>query len=100
MNKIVAVFEAPGFTSQDYNAIVEELKAQGKFPNDECPSHVAFQKDKNWCVVDVWNSEEAFMDFGKNSLVPIFQKLGITPIQPQVYALHNFYVAAEVPTSA
>ena len=94
MNKIVAVFEAPGFTSENYDAILVELKAQGKFPNDECPSHAAFMKGNNWCVVDVWNSEEAFMSFGKDSLFPIFQKLGIPAVEPQVYALYNYHIAA------
>jgi hypothetical protein len=94
MSKIVVFFEIAGFTQQHYDNAVKELKAQGKLPNAERPSHVAFQKDDKWCVVDVWNSEEAFMDFGKNTLGPIFQSMGLNPPQPRVYPAHHFIGSA------
>lgn len=98
MSKIVAIFEEP-ITRQDYDTILAELKAIGEFPQVECLSHTAFQKDNNWCVVDVWSSEEAFMNFGKNTLMPVFQKLGLAVGSPKIFAVHN-YTGVEETTSA
>ncbi|MBV8159322.1 MAG: hypothetical protein JO265_00200 [Acidimicrobiia bacterium] len=39
-------------------------------------------------VFDVWDSMEQFEKFGE-TLVPILNKLGVDPGQPQVSPLHN-----------
>lgn len=90
MNKITAVFELPGMTSAQYDAITNELKAQGKLPHEKRISHIAFQKGDNWCVIDVWDSQEDLMEFGQTTLFPIFGKLGINPVPPAIYSLHHF----------
>ena len=90
MNKIAMVFEVPGMTAKQYDAAMDELISQGKLPNPNVLSHVSFQKGDNWCVVDVWESEEACMDFGKNALFPIFQKLNLHVEQPKIFPVHNF----------
>lgn len=90
MSKIAVVFELPGMTSEKYDAIFTELRAQNKVPNDHRPSHVGFQKGDNWCVVDVWDSEEAMGEFVGTTLMPIFMKLGITPPQPGIYPVHRY----------
>src|SRR5882724_6308868 len=96
MSKISMVFEVPGMTSKEYDAIMDELLAQHKLPNPHVLSHTAFQKGDTWCVVDVWESQEACMEFGQNALFPIFQKLGVKVGQPQFYPVHNF-IGATVP---
>ena len=90
MSKIVIVFELAGMTHKEYNAALDELNAQGKLFNEHRPSHVSFNKDGKWCVVDVWDSEEALNEFVSTTLGPIFSKLGLTPPQPGVYPVHNY----------
>lgn len=94
MNKIAMLFDVPAMTSKQYDAIMDELLAQHKLPNPHVLSHAAFQKGDNWCVVDVWDSQEACLDFGQHALFPIFQKLKIKVEQPQFYPVHNFIGAA------
>jgi hypothetical protein len=94
MRKITAVFELPGMTAAQYDAIVNELKAQNKLPDERRTSHIAFQKGDNWCVVDIWNSEADLMEFGENTLFPIFVKLGINPLPPTIYPLYHYIGAA------
>ncbi|MGC4100539.1 hypothetical protein [Ferruginibacter sp.] len=96
MSKIVMITEVPGTTYKEYDAILSELNNTGKLPAAGCLSHVAFQKDNSWCVVDVWESKEACMEFAQNTLFPIFGRLGITPAQPAFFAAHNFIPAGEV----
>jgi hypothetical protein len=97
MSKIVAFFEFENqnMTQETYDAVISELKAQNKLWDERRLSHVSFQKGPNWCVVDVWNSQEDLMDFGQNTLFPIFAKLKLTPPAPQVYPVHN-YMGARV----
>jgi len=90
MSKIVIVLELAGMTHKEYDAILDELNKQEKLFNEHRPSHVAFNKDGKWCVVDVWDSEEALNEFVSTTLGPIFSKLGLTPPQPSVYPAHNY----------
>lgn len=90
MKKIVVYFELPELTMQQYDAICKELTAGNNMYSPDRPSHVAFQKGDTCCVVDVWNSEEAFMNFGRNVLFPIFGKLGINPPPPAIFPAHHF----------
>jgi hypothetical protein len=95
MSKIAVIFEASDFTQKNYDDIMAELGVGSEQVIASRPSHAAFQKGDKWCVVDVWNSTEAFMEFGQNTLFPIFAKLGLTPPQPQIFPLHN-YIGAKV----
>ena len=90
MSKVVIVFELAGMTHKEYDAIMDELSAQDKVFVDSRPSHVAFNKDGKWCVVDVWDSAEALNEFVSTTLAPIFLKLGLTPPQPSIYPVHNY----------
>jgi heme-degrading monooxygenase HmoA len=42
-------------------------------------------------VVDVWESEDAFREFGK-TLMPLLDEMGVTD-QPEVYPAHSFVSA-------
>jgi hypothetical protein len=90
MGKVAIMFELDGMTHKEYDAIMDELKAQGKDFNESRPSHAAFDKDGKWCVVDVWDSAEALNEFVSGTLGPIFSKLGLTPPQPAVYPVYNY----------
>ena len=90
MSKIVAYFEFPEMTQAHYDAIIAEMKKNNQLFDERRLSHVAFQKGPNWCVVDVWNSEEDLADFAKNNLIPKFEKVGLNPPPPQVFPAHNY----------
>jgi hypothetical protein len=90
MSKIIAIFELSDFTEKNYDDIVAELKATNSLPSENRPSHTAFQKGDKWCVIDVWNSEAAFLEFGQKTLFPIFGKLGLAPQPPQIFPVHHF----------
>ncbi|HLX93535.1 MAG TPA: hypothetical protein VKR32_17745 [Puia sp.] len=93
MENIVVVFKAPGFTSKDYDKVWDDLKAAGQSTPKGLLSHVGFaHPDGDWMVVDVWESAEAFGDFGK-TLLPILQGTGVNVPQPTVVPAHYFYQA-------
>jgi hypothetical protein len=91
MSTIAVVFDVPDFTHKNYDDILVELKKTGEWPPETgLLSHVSFQRGDNWCVVDVWTSQEEFMNFGQSRLFPIFEKLGLAPQPPQIYPVHLF----------
>ena len=90
MGKIVAYFEFPEMTQAHYDAIISEMKNNNQLWDERRLSHVAFQKGANWCVVDVWNSEEDMKDFAEKNLIPKFQQVGLNPPPPQIYPAYNY----------
>jgi hypothetical protein len=96
MSKIVVLFELPEMTSRDYDAILHTLSEKEKLMNDKRPIHISFEKNGAWCVVDVWESEEALAEFAKNDLIPAFQKLGLNPPKPQIFPVYRTIGVEEV----
>lgn len=89
MSQFVVFFESADITSAQYDAILNELGEREKIRNTDRPVHLAFQNGEKFCVIDVWNTEEAFMDFARNDLAPIFNKLGLPLAPPKVMPVHR-----------
>ena len=88
MQKIVVLFNAPGFTAKHFDKVWDDLRAAGQSSPKGLISHVGFENPQGgWSVVDVWESEEAFTEFGK-VLMPIIQNSGATVPPPKVVPAH------------
>jgi hypothetical protein len=92
---IVAVFEVPGMTQAMYEESSEKLTGSSELVNklSDWPvpgllSHTAGPTPDGWFVADVWESEDAFRQFGE-IIVPILQELGAPEVQPKVYPVFN-----------
>ncbi|MEV0982531.1 hypothetical protein [Streptomyces sp. NPDC049915] len=92
---IVAVFDMPGMTQAQYEQSVEKVsgrpgpvKSPADWPVPGLISHTAAPTPNGWLVVDVWESEEAFQQFGE-TIVPILQELGFPEAQPKIYPVFN-----------
>lgn len=92
MKKIVAQFNVVGLTTQQYSQVNKDLKAAGKGKPSGRLYHVAAQQADGFFMTEVWESEEAFNEFGE-TLIPILVKNGITPAQPAtMLPVHNIMV--------
>ncbi|WP_344469456.1 hypothetical protein [Kitasatospora kazusensis] len=92
---IVAVFDVPGMTQAQYEKSAEmvsgrpgPVKSAADWPVPGLISHTSAPTPDGWLVVDVWESEEAFQEFGK-AIVPILQEIGVPNPQPKVYPTHT-----------
>lgn len=92
MEKAVVIFESPTFNAKEYDGVWDDLRAAGQEHPKGLISHVGFAKPEGgWMVVDVWESAEAFNEFGK-TLLPIIQKNATGDIpQPKFYTAHKVY---------
>ena len=90
---ILMIHEAPGGTQEQYEQVAARLAAGGSFDSvDDWPVsgllfHAAGPTDDGWRVVDVWESEEAFQNFGP-IIGPVLQEVGF-PGEPKLSPLHN-----------
>ncbi|MFD8752896.1 hypothetical protein ACFV0O_18245 [Kitasatospora sp. NPDC059577] len=91
---IVAVFELSGMTEAQYDKSVEKVagrpgpvRSPEDWPVPGLVSHTAAPTADGWLVVDVWESEEAFREFGE-VIVPILNELGVQNPQPRIYPVH------------
>jgi len=85
----------PGMTQAQYEQSAEKVasrpgpvKSPADWPVSGLISHTAAPTSNGWLVVDVWESEEAFQQFGE-TLTPILRELGLADVQPQTYPVFN-----------
>lgn len=95
---IIAVFQSPSLTRESYVESIRQLtggksrvESPADWPVKGLLSHAAGQGPNGFRVVDVWESEEAFRNFGEK-LMPIMKAIGIDG-QPEVYPAHTFVKA-------
>jgi hypothetical protein len=96
MMPVVAVFQAPSFTQERYEESVRKLtggkgrvESPADWPVEGLLAHIAGQGVNGFCVVDVWESDDAFSRFGE-TLMPILQEIGVEG-QPEIYPSHTFF---------
>jgi hypothetical protein len=74
-----------GFTQEKYDTTLAQLEDAGAGAPDGRLSHIALETDGEIQVFDVWESEEAFEEFGA-TLIPILTAAGI---ETMVSRVHN-----------
>lgn len=93
MKQVVVEFNFPNVSVKQYDGIWDDLRAAGFSHPKGLISHVgAPTPNGGLLVVDVWESPEAFDEFGK-TLMPLIAKHDIPMIQPRVLPVH--YVQVE-----
>ncbi len=95
MKKVVVHFDFPEGTKEQYEGVWNDLRASGNGNPKGLIYHVGAPKPNGgWMVFDVWESAEAFQQFG-NILMPLIQKNNIQPVPPLTYEVHNIYEAGK-----
>jgi hypothetical protein len=81
-------FAPASFTAQQYDECIRQLEKAGAGKPAGRLYHACFGAGSKLQVFDVWESQATFDHFGQ-TLMPILQKLGVDPGQPQVAPIHN-----------
>jgi hypothetical protein len=95
---VVAVFQGPGLTQEQYEESVTKLtggksrlESPADWPVEGLLVHISGEGANGFRVVDVWESEDAFRRFGEK-LMPILQEIGVEG-QPEIYPAHTLVSA-------
>lgn len=91
---ILAVFDLAADSAEQYDQITQALEAAGAGIPKGRLYHIAYATDAGIVVADIWESG-ALLDQFAQTLIPVVQKLGLTPIQPQIYPVHDIITGAE-----
>ena len=81
-------FHPESFSKEQYDTVIKKLADAGAGSPAGRSYHCAFTVGNSLHVWDVWDSQEAFDNFGK-TLMPILQAEGVDPGQPDVSPIHN-----------
>lgn len=93
MKQVVVQFNFANVSLQQYDRIWDDMRATGNAHPKGLVSHVgAPTPDGGLLVVDIWESEDAFNEFGK-TLMPLIIKQDIQLVAPKIYPVH--YVQIE-----
>jgi hypothetical protein len=83
------LFDLPAVTQGDYEALIQALEV-GSTPPEGALLHLAGpHPDGGWLILDVWESVEAFESFASERLLPAARALGISPVRPRVFPVHD-----------
>ena len=94
------LFDLPGLTGRDYDRLMDSLGV-GEDPPDGALLHLAGpHPEGGWFIVSVWASAGAFERFAHERLVPAARALGIAPVRPHVFPVHELLVRGSVPAEA
>jgi hypothetical protein len=78
---------APGLTQAQYEQVRNEVAPGNRLPPGMF-HHVAGPGENEWCVSEVWESQEALDRFFTDRLQQALQKAGVNG-QPQIFEVAN-----------
>jgi hypothetical protein len=84
-------FHPKSLSAGQYDEAIKELDAAGAGRPAGRIHHSCFGPDGDLMVYEVWESQQAFEDYGK-VLMPILHKTGIDPGTPDVMPVHNMVI--------
>jgi hypothetical protein len=87
------LFDLPGFTRQDYEALLGELDLERNPPAGGILHLAAPNPTGGWLILDLWESEEAFERFARERLLPAVKRLGLPLVRPRPFVVHNLFAA-------
>jgi len=86
---ILTVFKLSTMNVRNYDQLVRDLEHTGHgSPKGRLYHTASAQEDGSFIVTDAWESADLLAEFGK-ALIPALQKVGVTPVEPAVYPIHN-----------
>jgi hypothetical protein len=88
MSVLIRFNPTGALTTEQYDATIRRLEAEGDFPPPGLEYHCCFGTDGNLRVSEVWDSQEQLDAFGER-LMPILADAGIDPGEPEVTPVHN-----------
>jgi len=81
-------FSPKSMTAQQYDDVMRQLDQAGAGAPKGRTYHSCFGSGDKMMVFDIWESQAEFDAFGA-TLMPILQRAGIDPGQPDVMPIHN-----------
>jgi len=82
-------FDLPAVTQQQYDSLMQELEVAAGPPAGGLLHMAGPHPDGGWLIIDVWESADSFERFATERLLPTARALGISPVRPRVFPIHD-----------
>ena len=92
---VMTTFRSPSINQMQYDAIIQALNLQEK-PQVGMLTHACGFDQKGICVEDVWETRQDFDSFVANRLKPVFAKLNLAFVEPEIIETYKFRVSEGV----
>ena len=83
------LFDLPGVTQRQYELLLEALWLEDELPDGVLMHLAGPHPAGGWLVVNVWESEAAFERFARQRLIPAAKAVGIPPVKPRLFPVHD-----------
>ena len=80
---VVLVADVPGMTSETYRQAIDQVRAQLKAAPGFV-AHAGTPTPQGFCVTEIWESRDDCTQFLQSTIMPVAQRLGIPPFQPEL----------------
>ena len=94
------LFDLPAVTQSDYESLMAALDIGGAPPEGALLHLAGPHPDGGWLIVDVWESQNAFECFANERLLPAARALGISPVRPRIFPVHDLLAGDPRPGGA
>jgi len=90
MEKIMVQIAVPGLTAAQYDKAWEDIREAGHENPKGMLHHFAGVSGTNWLIIEIWESEEDFNEFGK-ILMPILERNAVPQTMRTVLSLYKSF---------
>ena len=89
---VMTLFRSPSINQTQYDAIIQALNLQER-PQVGMLTHACGFDQKGIAVQDVWESRQDFDAFVADRLKPVFAKLNLAFVEPEIIETYKFRVS-------
>jgi hypothetical protein len=85
----VHLYTGGGFTKDMYENVRKEVNWEGNPPAGVIFHAASFDDSGNFCLAEVWESEDQWNNFVNTSLKSSMQKANVSPPKTQIFQIHK-----------
>jgi len=86
---ILAIFKTNAVTKEKYEALRKEVDWEHQHPDGELVHAAAFDNSGNFCVADIWESEEHLNNFINNRILPAMKKINMPMPEGEIFQIND-----------
>ena len=86
---ILAIFKANGITKEMYETLRKEVDWQHQHPDGALFHAGAFDNTGNFCVADIWESQDHLNNFINNRLLPMMKKNNMPMPEGEIFQIND-----------
>jgi hypothetical protein len=86
---ILAIFKTNKITKEMYETLRKEIDWERQHPDGEALHAAAFDVSGNFCVADIWESEDHLNNFLNNRVRPAMNKINIPMPEGEIFQIND-----------